>query len=157
MTTTSSSASSAGPTAAQREQLDAHAAAELTFDLDAVMATVDAGCAYEWQPQGLGLDGLDECRRMYSAFLPRWQALERERGLRFEVRSEFWNDEARIREQVAFMRGEDGEEERHDFVVVVLWGERGVRGERTYASEAFHRLMLGDEYFDSLLRVAAQD
>jgi hypothetical protein len=145
-----------GPTAAQRRQLDGHAAAELTFDLDAVMATVDADCEYEWQPQGLGLRGLDECRRMYAAFLPRWQELERTRDLRFEVRTEFWNDEARIREQVAFVRGDgpdDGSIERHDFVVVVLWGEHGVRGERTYASEAFHRLVLGDEYFDSLDRI----
>jgi len=145
---------STGPTPAQRRQLDGHAAAELTFDLDAVMATVDDGCEYEWQPQGLGLVGRDECRRMYAAFLPRWQALERERGLRFEVRSEFWNDEARIREQVAFLRGDDGAEVRHDFVVVVLWGATGVRGERTYASEEFHRLMLGDECFDSLAPVA---
>ena len=143
-----------GPTAAQRQQLDGHAAAELTFDLDAVMATVDADCEYEWQPQGLGLRGLDECRRMYAAFLPRWQELEQTRDLRFEVRTEFWNDEARIREQVAYVRPEDGQDdgrvERHDFVVVVLWGEHGVRGERTYASEGFHRLVLGDEYFDSL-------
>jgi len=139
-----------GPTDAQRRQLDEHAIAELTFDLDAVMATVDADCEYEWQPQGLGLRGLDECRRMYAAFLPRWQELERTRDLRFEVRSEFWNDEARIREQVGFVRGADGKIERHDFVVVVLWGEHGVRGERTYASEAFHRLVLGDEYFASL-------
>jgi len=139
-----------GPTDAQRRQLDEHATAELTFDLDAVMATVDADCEYEWQPQGLGLRGLDECRRMYAAFLPRWQELERTRDLRFEVRSEFWNDEARIREQVGFVRGADGKIERHDFVVVVLWGEHGVRGERTYASEAFHRLVLGDEYFASL-------
>jgi len=83
-----------------------------------------------------------------------WQELERTRGLRFESRSEFWNDEARIREQVAFVRPEDGRDdgriERHDFVVVVLWGEHGVRGERTYASEAFHRLVLGDDYFHSL-------
>jgi len=139
-----------GPTDAQRRQLDEHATAELTFDLDAVMATVDADCEYEWQPQGLGLRGLDECRRMYAAFLPRWRELERTRDLRFEVRSEFWNDEARIREQVGFVRGADGKIERHDFVVVVLWGEHGVRGERTYASEAFHRLVLGDEYFASL-------
>jgi hypothetical protein len=147
---------SSAPTPPQRQQLDDHATAELTFDVDAVMATVDADCAYEWQPQGLGLRGVDECRRMYAAFLPRWQALERDRGLRFEVRSEFWNDEARIREQVAFVRGDDGQEERHDFVVVVLWGDHGVRGERTYASEAFHRLVLGDEYFDSLASVTAQ-
>jgi hypothetical protein len=139
-----------GPTDAHRRQLDGHAAAELTFELDAVMATVDADCEYEWQPQGLGLRGLDECRRMYAAFLPRWEELERTRDLRFEVRTEFWNDEARIREQVAFVRGDDGKIERHDFVVVVLWGEHGVRGERTYASEAFHRLVLGDGYFDSL-------
>jgi hypothetical protein len=141
---------SPGPTAAHRRQLDDHATAELTFELDAVMATVDADCEYEWQPQGLGLRGLDECRRMYAAFLPRWEELERTRDLRFEVRTEFWNDEARIREQVAFVRGDDGKIERHDFVVVVLWGEHGVRCERTYASEAFHRLVLGDAFFESL-------
>ena len=148
--TTTSPGPGGGPTDAQRRQLADHATAELTFDLDAVMATVDAGCEYEWQPQGLGLRGLDECRRMYAAFLPRWQELEQTRDLRFEVRTEFWNDEARVREQVAYVRGDDGQTQRHDFVVVVLWGDDGVRGERTYASEEFHRLVLGDEYFDSL-------
>jgi hypothetical protein len=138
-----------GPTDAQRRQLEAHAAAELTFDLDAVMATVDPGCEYEWQPAGLGLRGLDECRRMYAAFLPRWQQLDRDRELRFEVRTEFWNDEARIREQVAWVRNEAGGIDRHDFVVVVLWGEHGVKGERTYASPEFSRLTLGS-YYDEL-------
>ena len=137
------------PTETQRRLLDEHAAAEMQFDLDAVMATVDEDCAYEWQPMGLGLRGLDECRRMYAAFLPRWEELTRTRDLRFEVRSEFWGDEGRIREQVAFLRGDTGEQERHDFVVVVLFGSRGVRGERTYSSPEFARLTLG-EYYDHL-------
>src|SRR6478609_5734095 len=137
------------PTETQRRLLDEHAAAEMQFDLDAVMATVDEDCAYEWQPMGLGLRGLDECRRMYATFLPRWEELARTRDLRFEVRSEFWGDEGRIREQVAFLRGETGKQERHDFVVVVLFGSRGVRGERTYSSPEFARLTLGD-YYDRL-------
>lgn len=137
------------PTEAQRRVLDEHAAAEMRFDLDAVMATVDEDCAYEWQPMGLGLRGVDECRLMYAAFLPRWEELTRTRGLRFEVCSEFWGDEGRIREQVAFLRSETGEEERHDFVVVVLFGTRAVQGERTYSSPEFARLTLGD-YYDCL-------
>ena len=137
------------PSAAQRRLLDAHAAAEMQFDLDAVMSTVDDDCSYEWQPMGLGLRGHAECRRMYAAFLPRWEELIRTRDLRFEVRTEFWSDEGRSREQVAFLRGASGQVQRHDFVVVVLFGQRGVRGERTYSSPEFARLTLGD-YYDQL-------
>jgi hypothetical protein len=137
------------PTDAQRRQLDDHAAAELRFDLDAVMDTVDDEPEYEWQPAGLGLRGRDECRRMYAAFLPRWQELERTADLRFEVRTEFWNEAGRIREQVAFVRNAAGGTDRHDFVVVVLFGRNGVKGERTYASPEFARLTLGD-YYDEL-------
>lgn len=133
------------PSAAQRRALDQHAAAEMQFDLDAVMATVDDDCAYEWQPMGLGLRGHQECRRMYAAFLPRWQELIRTRDLR----SEFWSDEGRSQEQVAFLQGPSGEVERHDFVVVVLLGQNGVRGERTNSSPDFARLTLGG-YYDQL-------
>jgi hypothetical protein len=87
---------------------------------------------------------------MYAAFLPRWEELARTRDLRFEVRSEFWNSEGRIREQVAYLQSETGEVERHDFVVVVLHGRTGVRGERTYSSVEFARLSLGS-YYDELL------
>lgn len=135
-----------GPTDAQRRQLDDHAAAELRFDVDAVMDTVDDDCTYEWHPDGRVLHGRDACRRMYEAFLPRWQRLAAEAGLRFEVRSEAWSDRGRIREQVAFVVTPGGVEERHDFVVMVEFGARGVRSERTYASTALHRLFLGDHY-----------
>jgi hypothetical protein len=85
---------------------------------------------------------------MYAAFLPRWKELARTAELRFEVRTEFWSDVGRIREQVAFVRSESGHVDRHDFVVVVLFGEHGVRGERTYSSPEFARLTLGDYYDD---------
>ena len=140
-----------GPTDAQRRQLDDHAAAELRFDVDAVMETVDDDCTYEWHPDGRALHGRDACRRMYEAFLPRWRTLAAESGLRFEVRSEAWSDAGRIREQVAFVT-RAGAEERHDFVVMVEFGERGVRAERTYASTTLHRLFLGDHY-DELERL----
>ena len=137
------------PTDAQRRQLDDHTAAELTFDVDAVMATVDDDPHFEWQPMGLHLRGRDECRRMYATFLPRWDELVRTRELRFEMRTEFWSDVGRSREQVAFVRNDNGRIDRHDFVVVVLFGRNGVKGERTYCSAAFARLTLGD-YYDSL-------
>ena len=137
------------PNAAQRRQLDDHAAAELRFDVDGVMDTVDEECAYEWHPVGRGLRGHAACRRMYEAFLPRWQELERTAGLRFEVRSEAWSEHGRIREQVAYVSDGTGGEIRHDFVVMVELGPGGVRGERTYASTELHRLFLGD-HFDEL-------
>jgi hypothetical protein len=134
---------------ARRRQLDLHAEAELRFDLDAVMATVDDEPEYEWQPAGLGLRGRADCERMYAAFLPRWQELAATADLRFEVRTEFWSDVGRIREQVAYVTNADGGTDRYDFVVVVLFGRNGVLGERTYSSEAFARLSLGD-YYDEL-------
>jgi hypothetical protein len=142
-----------GPTDAQRRQLDEHTAAELEFDVDATMRTVDGDAEYEWQPAGLRIRGREEIERMYAAFLPRWKELGDTSELRFEVRTEFWNEVGRIREQVAFVRNESGDIDRHDFVVVVLFGEHGVKGERTYSSPEFARLTLGD-YYDDL--VAAQ-
>jgi len=56
---------------------------------------------------------------------------------------------SRIREQVAFVRNEAGDLDRHEFVVVVELGEHGVTAERTYGAEAFHRLTLGS-LFDEL-------
>ncbi len=140
----------AGPTDAQRRQLDEHTAAELTFDVDATMQTVDDDAEYEWQPADIRIRGPEEIARMYAAFLSRWKELTDTVGLRFEVRTEFWSDVGRIREQVAFVRDESGAEVRHDFVVVVLFGEHGVKGERTYSSEDFARLTLGD-YYDGLV------
>jgi hypothetical protein len=137
------------PTTAQRRQLDAHSEAELTYDLDAVMATVDVDPAYEWQPAGVELRGRDAVRAMYETFLPRWKDLTETRSLRIEVRSEWWSDVGRIREHIGYIRTESGAIERMDFVVVVLFGEGGVKGERTYASDAVHRLNLGP-FFDLL-------
>jgi hypothetical protein len=139
-----------GPTDAQRRQLDEHTAAELEFDVDATMRTVDEDAEYEWQPAGIRIGGHDEIARMYAAFLSRWKELTDTVGLRFEIRTEFWSEAGRIREQVAFVRGESGEEVRHEFVVVVLFGAHGVKGERTYSSEEFARLTLGD-YYDGLV------
>jgi hypothetical protein len=142
-------------TDAQRRRLDDHGAAELRFDVDGVMATVDDDCTYEWHPVGRVLRGRAACRRMYEVFLPRWQELERSAGLRFEVRSEAWSEQGRIREQVAFVYDGTGGETRHDFVVMVEFGERGVRAERTYASTELHRLFLGD-HFDDLDAIAGR-
>jgi hypothetical protein len=138
------------PTDAQRRQLDDHTAAELEFDVDATMRTVDTDAEYEWQPAGLRIRGRHEIERMYAAFLPRWRELAATAELGFEVRTEFWSNVGRIREQVAFVRNESGDVDRHDFVVVVLFGEHGVNGERTYSSPEFARLTLGD-YYDHLV------
>jgi hypothetical protein len=134
------------PTDAQRRQLDDHTAAELEFDVDATMQTVDDDPEYEWQPAGLGIRGRVETARMYRAFLTRWKHLNETADLRFEVRSEFWSHVGRIREQIAFVRNDSGDVVRHDFVVVVLFGHNGVKGERTYSSPEFARLTLGDYY-----------
>ena len=138
------------PTEAQRRQLDDHTAAELEFDVDATMGTVADDAEYEWQPAGLRIHGRDEVARMYAAFLPRWKELADTTDLRFELRTEFWSSVGRIREQVAFVRNESGDFDRHDFVVVTLVGEHGVNGERTYSSPEFARLTLGD-YYDHLV------
>jgi hypothetical protein len=87
---------------------------------------------------------------MYAAFLPRWKELMSTADLRFEIRTEFWSERGRIREQVAFVRNESGGTDRHDFVVVVLNGRHGVKGERTYSSADFARLTLGG-YYDELV------
>jgi hypothetical protein len=140
------------PSDAQRRQLEDHTAAELEFDVDATMRTVDDDPEYEWHPAGLKVRGREEIERVYAAFLPRWKELMTTAELRFEVRTEFWSEAGRIREQVAFVRNADGTSERHDFVVVVLFGSNGVAGERTYSSPEFARLTLGDYYNELVAR-----
>ena len=142
------------PTDAQRRQLDEHTAAELEFDVDATMRTVDDDAEYEWQPAGLRIRGRDEIAahvRRVPAPLEGARPTRSSSGSRSARSSGArWAGSASRSRSSATSRATV---DRHDFVVVVLFGEHGVKGERTYSSPEFARLTLGD-YYDDL--VAAQ-
>ena len=84
------------------------------------------------------------------------EELERSAGLRFEVRSEVVERAGTDpRAGGVRVRRNRRRDVRHDFVVMVEFGEHGVRGERTYASTELHRLFLGD-HFDDLDAIAGR-
>ena len=127
--------------------LEAHGDAERRFDVEATMATMDPNPAYEWHPDGRRIEGTAAVRAMYEAFLSNWERLSQEGTLEFGTpRGEWFNDEGRIREEVTIVHHPDGTSTRYDYVVVVLTGERGIRGERTYGSPDLLRVLMGPHY-----------
>ena len=127
--------------------LDAHAEAERRFDLEATMRTLAPDPVFEWHPEGRRIRGPEAVRRMYQSFLTSWRELDASGRISFAApRGEWFSDAARIREEVALLRGDDGVVRAHFFVVVVHVADDGVLGERTYASPELLRVFLGEHY-----------
>ena len=127
--------------------LDAHAEAERRFDLEATIATLAPHPVFEWHPDGRRIAGTSAVREMYANFLPTWQALQAEGRLEFLApRATWFNDEARIREELAVVRDVDGVEHRFAFVVAVIVGDDGIRGERLYGSPVLLDALMGEHY-----------
>jgi hypothetical protein len=121
----------------------AHAAAEGEGDLAGTMATLDDDPSYELQPMGRVLLGRDRAQRYYEWFFANF--MPRVEG--FAIRNEWVNDEGLAQEYTMWVRtGEDpaaGPAERVEIIGILLFGERGLRGERLYTDDRVLRLMFG--------------
>jgi hypothetical protein len=126
-----------------REELVAiahrHAAAEAEGDLAGTLATLDPDPAYEFEPAGLLLRGLPAVKVYYEHFFATFQPLI----AGYELRGEWLNDEGLGQEYWIDLRTPMGGVERHAVIGILLFGERGLRGERIYASDRMLRTMFG--------------
>lgn len=129
-----------------REELVAiahrHADAEAQGDLDATLATLDSDPVYEFEPAGLLLRGLPAVRVYYEHFFATFQPLI----AGYELRGEWQNDEGLGQEWWIDLRTTEGGTERHAVIGILLFGRRGLRGERIYASDRMLRTMFGPAY-----------
>jgi hypothetical protein len=116
-----------------------HAEAEARGDFAATLATLDPEPVYEFQPAGIALRGLPAVRAYYEHFFSSFQPAIAD----YELRSEWANDEGLGQEYWIELRLPDGGSERHAVIGILLFGKRGLAGERIYASDRMLRQMLG--------------
>jgi len=116
-----------------------HAAAEANGDFAATMGTLDPNPVYEFQPAGLLLRGTAGVRAYYEHFFATFQP----RIAGYEMRSEWVNDEGLGQEYRIHLHTPEGGTETHAVIGILLFGERGLRGERLYASDRMLRIMFG--------------
>lgn len=119
-----------------------HAAAEAGGDLAGTLATLDPDPVYEFEPAGLLLRGLPAVKAYYEHFFATFQP----RIAGYELRGEWLNDEGLGQEYWIDLRTPAGGVERHAVIGILLFGERGLRGERIYASDRMLRTMFGPAY-----------
>ena len=124
-----------GTDGAQRRQLDQHTAAELEFDVDATMATVDDDCRVRMATRrGSASVVARRVARMYAAFLPRWKQLTDTTSSGSRSGPSSGASVGRIREQVAFVRDESGASPGTTSWWWCCSASTVCSGERTYAS-----------------------
>jgi hypothetical protein len=119
-----------------------HSAAEAEDDLDTTLATLDDDAFYELQPMGRLLTGADRVRRYYEWFFSDF----RPRVVGYELRYEATTEAGVLHEYAMKVRHDDGEVHDHAMIGILVPGERGLRGERLYASEELMRMLLGPLY-----------
>ncbi len=118
----------------------AHVAAEAIADVDATLATLDDDAAYELQPMGVVLRGLDVARRYYEHLF----ATCRPRITGRELRAEWISDHGVAQEYVLDVDHPDGAHIRHSLVAIFDFGTDGkLSGERIYAGDTLIRFMFG--------------
>jgi len=120
----------------------AHASAEKRGDLAATLATLDPEPVYEFQPSGRVIRGMHSVRAYYENFFRSFQP----KIASFELRSEWVTDEGLGQEFWIDVRTPEGPVERHCVMGILLFGERGLAGERIWASDRLLSLMVGEVY-----------
>jgi hypothetical protein len=116
-----------------------HARVEGEGDIEAVMATLDPNPTYRFDPIGLGFSGTANARRFYEVFMSEVKP----RLLRYSLDGEWIGDTGVAQEYSITASGPDDRETTHQVLGILTFGERGLSGERLYASEAFFRLLAG--------------
>jgi hypothetical protein len=119
-----------------------HAAVETDGDLEATMATLDPDPVYELQPIGLMLRGTDSIRSFYQYLME--HLLPRVVGA--NLRSEWVGDDGLAQEYTIDVSMPSGEVECHALIGVLVFGDRGLAGERIWASERMLRMLFGPFY-----------
>jgi hypothetical protein len=119
-----------------------HAAAEAEDDMETTLATLDDEPVYELQPVGRRLVGRDRTRRYYEWFFTEF----RPRIVGYQMRLEATTPDGVLHEYSMQVRGDDGVVRDHSMIGILVFGQRGLAGERLYADEELLRLLLGPLY-----------
>jgi hypothetical protein len=120
----------------------AHAAAEAEGDLEATMATLDDHPVYELQPVGLSFSGTENVRAYYEHFFESFMP----RSIGATLRSEWLGDDGLAQEYTMELEMPDAGVERHGIIGVLVFGQRGLAGERIWSSERLLRVLFGPVY-----------
>ena len=120
----------------------AHAAAESAGDLEATLATLDPEPIYELQPVGLMIRGMAIVRRYYEHFFEHFVPL----NLGGTLRSEWVGGDGLAQEYTIALTSPSGEVEHHAILGILVFGQRGLAGERIWASEQLLRILFGPVY-----------
>jgi hypothetical protein len=120
----------------------AHVLAERNGDIAATLATLDDDPVYELLPAGRVMRGMDAARAYYEHFFARFRPL----AVGSEMHAEWVNDVGVAQEYTITVKQPDGTRKRHRVVSILTFGERGLSGERVYASDELLRVMFGPAF-----------
>ncbi|HQR03613.1 MAG: nuclear transport factor 2 family protein [Proteobacteria bacterium] len=116
-----------------------HAEAEGAGDLDATLATMDPDPVYYFHPLDRKFTGMAATRRYYEHFLSDFKP--RIRGIEFH--SEMIGSEGLAQEYTLQLAHDDGTVHPHRILGVLLFGVRGLAGERLYSDDTLFRFLTG--------------
>jgi hypothetical protein len=120
-----------------------HAAAEATFDVDRILATLVPDPVYEFYPANRSLSGWEQVETFYRVEYPRFAATV----THFTMLGEWVNEQAALQEYIIEAHCSPSDEASSRFRVLSMMPvdpERQLlRGETLYCDEAFGRHLLG--------------
>jgi hypothetical protein len=119
-----------------------HSHAEAEDDLAATLATLDDEPVYELLPVGRRLVGRERTERYYRWFFADFNP----RIVGYELRGDWTNEVGVVHEFTIQVRGDDGTVESHSLMGILVYGERGLAGERVYGTERILRMIFGPLY-----------
>lgn len=120
----------------------AHAASEAGTDVEAILATIDSDPdpVFEFYPLGKRFQGMATTRRYYTHFVEGFG----KRILGHTLHSESVGPEGVVQEfSVTLQHDGDAGPTAHRVMAIVLFGKKGISGERIFSDEKFLRALLG--------------
>jgi hypothetical protein len=119
-----------------------HSNAEAEDDLVTTLATLDDEPVYELHPVGRRLVGREKTERYYAWFFENFKP----RVVDYVLRGNWTNEVGNVHEFTIRVRADDGSIETHSLIGILVFGERGLSGERVYGNERILRLIFGPLY-----------
>jgi hypothetical protein len=117
-----------------------HAETEGNGDLEALMATMEGEPVYEFFPIGRSFKGLAKTRRYYEHFFSDFS----KRMVGAELICEMIGDSGVIQEYaITITHAGDSAPTTHRIMALLVFGEKGLTGERMYSDEKLFRSMIG--------------
>lgn len=117
-----------------------HAVAEGGQDLDAIMATMEGEPTYQYHPVGKTFTGFEKTRRLYRYFIDEVQP----RIADHRLLSESVGPHGVVQEyDISITLVGNDEPTWHRIMAILVFGEKGLIGERMYSDESLFRTLTG--------------